>query len=171
MTVLRWALVMVSVVVYRVWFPETPPPGPMHLDYHLLVVALIGLYRGTTAGTVAGWAIGFIVAAPDPDLIAWSSLLGAGLGWVMGYWGQRLFMEIVLSRWLVLWLVLLVYRLIYLSLIVGGDGNTWLRSLWTGAFASAGLTATAGAIVSIFWERLRLRTGPQRARISAEERA
>ena len=170
MTILRWVVVLISVVVYRVWFPETPPPGPMHLDYHLVVVALIGLYRGTTAGTLAGWAIGFLVAAPDPDLIAWSSLLGAGLGWVLGYWGQRLFMEIVLSRWLVLWLVLLVYRLIYLSLIVGGDWNIWLRSLWTGAFASAGLTATVGAIVSIFWERLRVR-GRQRGAPPAAERA
>ena len=168
MTILRWMAVLISVVVYQIWFPESPPPGPMHLDYHLVVVALIGLYRGTTVGTLAGWAIGFLVAAPDPEMIGWSSLLGAGLGWVLGYWGQRLFMEIVLSRWLILWLVLLVYRLIYLSLIVGGDWNTWLRSLWTGAFASAGLTATVGAIVSIFWERHRMRGRQRNASQTAE---
>ncbi|HUU47002.1 MAG TPA: hypothetical protein VM118_14840 [Acidobacteriota bacterium] len=167
----RWILLAATVVVYRVWFPESPPPGPPHFDYHLCVIALIGLYRGAAAGTIAGWALGFLSGAPDPGLLGWSSLLGACLGWVVGLSGERLFLEYAFSRWLILWLVILAYRLVYLIVVTGGEWDRWRDAIWTGGLASAGLTATVGAVVSILWERNAARRVAAAKARAAEESA
>jgi rod shape-determining protein MreD len=125
----------------------------MHLDYHLVVIALIGLYRGTVLGVIAGWGIGFLVGAPDPGMMGWNSLFGSALGWVVGYCGERLFLEYTFSRWLILWLVILAYRLIYLVAATAGDWERWRDAFWTGALASAGISATVGVAVSLLWDR------------------
>ena len=157
MTTLRWLVLFTSVVVYRVWFPETPPPPAMRLDYDLLLIALVGLYRGAPMGTMVGWGIGLLAYATDPGRLAWGGLLGACLGWSVGVCKERLFLEYAVSRWLVFWLVLMVYKLFYLVLVAGGDWGLWFTSLWSGGLASAGLSATVGVVVSLLWERARPR--------------
>lgn len=171
MSTLRWIAVVASVIAYRVWFPEPPLPAVMHLHYDLLVIALIGLHRGVAVGTMAGWLIGFLSGAPDPGIIGWSSLLGATLGWVVGYGSERMFLEYAFSRWLVLWLVLLIARLLHLTVVTAGDGALWMASIWTGALASAGLTATVGAAVSLFWERARPVEVRRRQRATSRSRS
>ena len=162
MKIARWVLLGISVVMFRVWYPEAPLPGPMRLDFHLVLIALIGLYNGARVGTIAGWGIGFLDGAPDASMIGWTSLLGSFLGWVVGYWGERLFLEYAISRLLILWLVLVFYKLIYLALAVNGDWSIWTASIWTGALASSGMSATVGVVVSLLWERARSGTGRRR---------
>ena len=157
MSILRWVALLSSVVFYRVWFPETPPPLGLRLDYELLVIALIGLYRGVTVGALAGWGIGFLAHAADPDMMGWGSLLGAILGWAVGLLKERLFLEYVLSRWLVLWGVLLAVKLVYIPFAVGLDPGMWIGSVFSAGLGSAGLSATAGVIISILWDRARPR--------------
>jgi len=164
MSALRWLALLASVIVYRVWFPDTPPPPKMRLDYDLLVIALIGLNRGRTLGVIAGWAIGFLAAGGDPGRLAWGSLLGAGVGWSVGFWKERLFLEYAFSRWLILWSVLLVAKSLQLLFQTGGDLGLWFASFWSGVLASTGLSATAGAALSILWERAR----PRRMQVHSE---
>ena len=153
MTILRWIILLSSVVFYRVWFPESPPPLGLRLDYELLVIALIGLYRGVGLGSMAGWGIGFLAHASDPDMIGWGSLLGAVLGWAIGLLKERLFLEYVLSRWLVLWGILLSIKLVYILFAVGLDLGMWMSSVFPAGLGSAGLSATVGVVISIVWDR------------------
>ncbi|MBI3873252.1 MAG: hypothetical protein HY304_09275 [candidate division Zixibacteria bacterium] len=155
MTLLRWLLLVISVVVYRVWFPEPPLPPPMRLDYDLVVIAAVALYRGGGIGTIAGWGIGFLAAATDPDRMAWGGLLGACLGWTVGAGKERLFLEYAVSRWMVFWGVLVLYKFVDLVVMTRGDGGLLLASLFSGVLASSGLTATVGAVATIIWERTR----------------
>ena len=157
MTILRWIILLSSVVFYRVWFPESPPPLGLRLDYEMLVIALIGLYRGVNVGSMAGWGIGFLAHASDPDMIGWGSLLGAFLGWAVGLLKERLFLEYVLSRWLVLWGILLGVKLVYILFAVGLDPGMWLSSVFPAGLGSAGLSATVGVVISILWDRARPR--------------
>ncbi|MEW5701719.1 MAG: hypothetical protein AB1792_05780 [Candidatus Zixiibacteriota bacterium] len=157
MSVVSWIALAASIVAYRVWFPDTPAPPRMRLDYDLMVIALIGLNRGRLIGTFSGWAIGFLAAAGDPGRLVWGSLLGAGAGWIVGFWKERLFLEYTFSRWLILWSVLLVAKAFQLLFQTGWDLGLWLSSLWSGALASAGLTATAGVGIAVLWERARPR--------------
>jgi len=156
-SILRWIILLASVVFYRVWFPESPPPLGLRLDYELLVIALIALYRGVNTGVVAGLGIGFLSHAPDPDMMGWGALLGTLLGWAVGLLKERLFLEYVLSRWLVLWGVLLVIKLVYILFAVGLDPGMWVSSIFPAGLGSAGLSATAGVIISILWDRARPR--------------
>jgi len=157
MTILRWIILLSSVVFYRVWFPENPPPLGLRLDYESLVIALIGLYRGVTVGALAGWGIGFLAHASDPDMMGWGSILGAVLGWAVGLLKERLFLEYVLSRWLVLWGILLAVKLVYILFAVGLDVGMWVSSIFPAGLGSAGLSATVGVVISIVWDRARAR--------------
>ena len=153
MIFLRWIALLSTVVSYRVWFPEVPPPLPIHFDYDWVLVALIGLYRGVGVGTAAGFGIGLLSNATNPDALGWGALLGALLGWSVGVLKERLFLEYLLSRWLVLWGVLLIIKILYLIVATGGDFGLWAASLWSGGLASAGLSATIGVAVSVLWDR------------------
>lgn len=157
MSILRWIILLSSVVFYRVWFPESPPPLGLRLDYEMLVIALIGLYRGVHIGTMAGFSIGFLSHAADPDMMGWGALLGALLGWSIGLLKERLFLEYVLARWLVLWGVLLAIKFAYILFAVGLDAGLWLSSVFPAGLGSAGLSATAGVIISVLWDRARPR--------------
>lgn len=157
MSILRWLVLIASVVLYRVWFPEGPPPMGLRLDYELLAIALVGLYRGVNIGTAAGWGLGFLAHATDPDMMGWGGLLGALLGWAVGLLKERLFLEYVLSRWLVLWGVLLTVKLVYILFAVGLDPEMWLRSIFPAGLGSAGLSATAGVVISVLWDQARPR--------------
>lgn len=153
MSILRWVILLSSVVFYRVWFPESPPPLGLRLDYELLAIALVALYRGVNVGVVAGWGIGFLAHASDPDMMGWGSLLGALLGWAVGLLKERLFLEYVLSRWLVLWGILLAVKLVYILFAVGLDIGMWMSSIFPAGLGSAGLSATVGVVISIVWDR------------------
>lgn len=169
MSTIRWLLLLSSVVFYRVWFPEAPPPMGLRLDYEMLVIALVALYRGATIGTIAGWGIGLLAHASDPDMMGWGSLLGAVLGWAVGLLKERLFLEYVLSRWLVLWGVLLAIKLIYIMFAVGLDPGMWVASIFPAGLGSAGLSATAGVVLSILWDRARPRARAAVDAVATEE--
>jgi len=155
MTLLRWILLLTSVIVFRVWFPEGPPPLHVRFDYDLVVIALVGLSRGPGLGAAAGWLIGFLSCAPDPGRLAWGSLFGSLLGWVSGYWSQRLFLEHLRSRWIVLSAGFLAWKILFSAIVFAGDWGGWLVSLVVHALPSALIDATVGVFLGRMWERSR----------------
>ncbi len=153
MSAIRWILLVASVILFRVWFPEGPPPLHIRLDYDLVIIALIGLYRGQNIGATVGWLIGFLAYAPDPGRLAWGSLFGSLLGWVTGFWSQRLFLEHLRSRWIILAAGFMAYKIIFLAIAFGGDWGEWLVSLGIHALPSALIDATVGVFLGRMWER------------------
>jgi hypothetical protein len=160
-TVVRWILLLTSVIVYRVWFPEGPPPLHVRLDYDLVVIALVALYRGPGVGAAVGWLIGFLSFAPDPGRLAWGSLFGSLLGWVIGHWSQRLFLEHLRSRWIILASGFLAYKILFTAIILAGDWGAWVVSLAIHSIPSALIDATAGVFIGAMWERSRASRAPR----------
>ena len=156
MTVVRWIILLVSIMVFRVWFPEGPPPLHVRFDYDLVMIALVGLARGPAWGTAAGWVIGFLSYAPNPSHLAWGTLFGALLGWVIGYWSQRLFLEHLRSRWIILSIGFFGYKLLFSAIVFAGDWGAWLISLLVHALPSALIDATGGVFLEQMWERARI---------------
>ena len=159
MTVLRWALVIIAVVAYRVWFPESPPFHEIRFDFDLAVIVMIGLYRGSRVGTAAGWAIGFVTHATDADHFMWSGLLGAVLGFLIGHWRDRLFLEQMLSRWIVFVIVVFGYRLFHWLLVMGLGGGPWVETLFLRIIPTVLIDATVTVLLCRVWERLTRSTG------------
>lgn len=153
MTILRWLVLLVSVIGFRVWFPGSSPELGITMDYDLVVIALVGLYRGQRFGAGVGWAIGFLSYAADPDHMAWGGLLGALLGWLIGHWRERLFLEQLVYRWLVFALGILGYRLIHYVLIANNAGSDFPRALIVSILPSALIDATSGVVIAAIWER------------------
>lgn len=154
MTTLRWILLFISVVAYRVWFPGDLPQAAITMDYDVVVIVLIGLYRGQRVGAGAGWAIGFLAYAVDPGHMAWGSLIGALLGWLIGHWRERLFLEQLLHRWLVFALGIFGYKLFHYFLIAGTGWADFPRLLLMPILPSALIDATAGVVIGVIWERM-----------------
>ncbi len=156
MSLIRWAILLASVVFYSVWFPDGPPPLHIRLDYDLVVIALIGFYRGPRVGAALGWIIGFLAQATDPWRLVWGGLFGSLLGWFVGIWSQRLFLENLWSRWIVLAIAFMTYKIFYLAIIMAGDWGGWLTSLGLQALPSTLIDATAGAALGNALDRLRV---------------
>jgi len=153
MTALRWILLFISVVAFRVWFPGNLPESGIMMDYDVVVIALIGLYRGQRIAAGAGWAIGFLAYAIDPDHMAWGAILGALLGWLVGHWRERLFLEQILHRWLVFALGIFGYKLFHYVLIAGTGWADFPRTILMPILPSALIDATAGVVIGAIWER------------------
>jgi hypothetical protein len=153
MTSLRWILLFVSVIGFRVWFPgDLPQPG-ITMDYDIVVIVLVGLYRGQRIGAGAGWAIGFLSYAVEADHMAWGALLGALLGWLVGHWRERLFLEQLLHRWLVFALGIVGYKLFHYILIAGNGWADFPRAFLVPLLPSALIDATAAVVIGAIWER------------------
>ena len=102
---------------------DMPQPG-ISMDYDIIVIVLVGLYRGQRIDAGAGWAIGFLTYSIDADHMAWGAILGALLGWLVGHWRERLFLEQLLHRWLVFTFGFIGYKLFHYILISGGPPAT-----------------------------------------------
>jgi cell shape-determining protein MreD len=153
MTFLRWLLLLASVLGYRAWFAEGPPLTAIHLDYDLVVIALVGLYRGQRVGAGMGWLIGFLCYSLEPDTMAWGGLLGALMGWLVGHWRERLFLEQLFYRWLIFALAIIGYMLLHYVLIVR-DSFFVLPTLFvTRMLPGALVDATAAVLLGMVWER------------------
>jgi predicted membrane protein len=164
MTSLRWILLFVTVIAFRVWFPGNLPQPAISLDYDVVVIVLAGLYRGQRIGAGAGWTIGFLAYAIDPDHMAWGGLLGALLGWLIGHLRERLFLEQLLHRWLVFATGIIGYKLFHYVLVAGTGWADFPRALLISLLPSALIDATAGVVFGAVWERTR------HTRLSIDER-
>ncbi|GAB4328879.1 MAG: hypothetical protein Kow0074_25070 [Candidatus Zixiibacteriota bacterium] len=154
MNMLRWILLVLAVIVYRTWFPESPPFHEIRFDFDLAVIIMLGLYRGERVGAAAGWAIGFIAYATDADHFMWSSLLGALVGWLMGHWRDRLFLEQMLSRWIVFAIVAFAYRLLHWPLVMGIGGGPWADTLFLKILPTVLIDASITVVMCYVWERM-----------------
>lgn len=153
MTPFRWILLLISVIAFRVWFPGNLPQPGITLDYDVVVIALVGLYRGQRIAAGAGWAIGFLAYAVDADHMAWGGLLGALLGWLIGHWRERLFLEQLLHRWLVFAVGIFGYKVLHYFLIAGTGWADFPRALLVPLLPSMLIDATAAVVIGAIWER------------------
>ena len=151
----RWLLLLASVVGYRVWFPDSPPLSRIGVDYDLVVIALVGLYRGQRIGAGAGWVIGFLCYSLDPDHMAWGGFLGAILGWLVGHWRERLFLEQLGYRWLVFGTAITGYKILHYVLIVGHDWPGLPKLFAVLLLPTALIDATLAVLIGVVWERAR----------------
>jgi len=155
MTILRWLLLLISIVIYRVWFPDYPPYHQIRFDYDVAVIIMVGLYRGQRVGVVMGWLIGFLAYATNAEQFVWTSLLGGVFGWLIGHWRDRLFLEQFISRWIVFAIGILVYKLLHWVIVMGGDGAPWYETLGLKILPTIAIDATLAVALCALWERLR----------------
>jgi cell shape-determining protein MreD len=153
MTFLRWILLLASVLGYRAWFGDSPPLTVIRLDYHLVVIVLVGLYRGQRVGAGIGWLIGFLCYSLDPGSMAWGSLLGALLGWLVGHWRERLFLEQLFYRWLIFVLAIAGYVLLHYLLILRDSIYALPMQFVTRMLPGVLIDATAAVLLGMIWER------------------
>lgn len=154
MIILRWALLLISVVIYRVWFPDYPPYHQIRFDYDVAVIIMIGLYKGPRVGVIMGWLVGFLAYATNADQFVWTSLLGGMFGWLIGQWRDRLFLEQFVSRWIVFAIGILAYKLLHWVIVMGAGGAPWYETLGLQILPTVAIDATLTVVLCSVWERI-----------------
>lgn len=158
--VIRWAGVILSVVAYQGLLAEYLAPGGAGLRWDLLVVLIAGLTGGVTRGILAGGIVGFMTDCLTPSFLGWGMMINATLGGTTGICRERLFLEHLYSRWIVLAAGIAVHDLIYLLPITGFNMGLYLHTLWRDTGFSVAITSLVGTLVLVVWGAMRRSTKP-----------
>lgn len=160
----RWILVIISVVAYQGLLAEHLSPGGAGLRWDLLVILLAGLTGGVTRGALAGGIVGFMVDCLTPSFLGWGMMVNITLGAVVGMSRERLFLERVLARWMVLAVGILLHDVVYLLPVTGFDLGLYVGILWYDTMLSVIITSVLGTGALVAWETIRkTKTPPEPA--------
>lgn len=146
---IRWLLVLLSVVAYQGLLAEYLCPGGTGLRYDLLVVLLAGLIGGTTRGAIAGGLVGFITDCLTPNFMGWGMMVNTTIGLAAGMSRDRLFLERIAARWLVFAVGMAVHDIIYLLPVSKFDPALYGKALWFDSTISIVITSVVGTAVLV----------------------
>lgn len=153
--VVRWGLVVVSVAAYQGLLAEYLSPGGSGLRWDLLIVLLAGLTGGTARGALAGGIVGFVTDCLTPSSLGWGMMVKATLGAAMGMCRERLFLEQVFARWIILAAGVLAHDVVYLLPITDFDLRLYAQTLWLDTGISVIVTSIVGIGVLLVWQAVR----------------
>jgi hypothetical protein len=162
----RWVLIVISVVAYQGLLAEYLSPGGAGLRWDLLIILLAGLTGGATRGALAGGIVGFMVDCLTPSFLGWGMMVNITLGAVVGMSRERLFLERVLARWLVLAMGILLHDIIYLLPVTGFDLALYAGILWYDTMFSVIITSVVGTGALAIWGTIRKTKTPPEPAVS-----
>jgi cell shape-determining protein MreD len=166
--IIRWAGVMLSVVAYQGLLAEYLAPGGAGLRWDLLVVLIAGLTGGVTRGILAGGIVGFITDCLTPSYLGWGVMINATLGGMIGICRERLFLEHLYSRWIVLAAGIAIHDIIYLLPFTGFNMGLYIQTLWRDTGFSVVVTSLVGTLALVVWQTAHRSARP--ARVEAPEK-
>jgi uncharacterized membrane protein len=146
---IRWLLVLLSVVAYQGLLAEYLCPGGIGLRYDLLVVFLAGLIGGAARGAIAGGLVGFITDCLTPNYLGWGMMVNATVGLAAGMSRDRLFLERAAARWLVFAVGIAIHEIIYLLPVSGFDPSLYGKTLLFDSSISMAITSVVGTAVLV----------------------
>jgi len=156
---LRWILIIFTVVAYQGLLAEYLAPRGTGLRWDILVVLLAGMIGGTARGALAGGIVGFFSDCLVPEYLGWGMMVKATLGALIGVSREHLFTERLVARWLILALGVAAHDLVYLLPVSGFDLARYGYTLGVSTTISTVVTSTAGMGFLILWQ-LVSRTAP-----------
>ena len=140
----------------RVWFHNFEWMGRLRIDVALLFLPYFAIARGATFGMVAGFLLGVLVDATNPQWMGASTLGYVVVGFFAGSFGQTIYVDRTRAQAIVVAGSVIIFDAIYGLLTVGFASPIGQRISYS--LGSALLTGVAAAFLS--WSRkfLRART-------------
>ena len=160
--IIRWAGVILSVVAYQGLLAEHLSPGGAGLRWDLLVVLFAGLTGGMTRGIIAGGIVGFMTDCLSPSFLGWGMMVNATLGGLTGVCRERLFLEHLYSRWIVLAAGIAAHDIVYLLPVTGFDMGLYFQTLWQDTGYSIAVTSLVGTLALVIWQAVHQSARPSR---------
>lgn len=127
-------LYLVLIAMHEVILREATAISTARIDLPGLLVLVVAMYKPELVSTWFGFAAGLVMAAGNPDLFGWHALTMAALGLAAFHVRERLNLESLYAKLVLIAGGILVHNTLSL-LIIGGAGFLYLfrASALTGA--------------------------------------
>ncbi|HOD66114.1 MAG TPA: rod shape-determining protein MreD [candidate division Zixibacteria bacterium] len=150
MTVIPYLLYLLLVAFHEVILRDLTAIYGVTINLPVLLVLGVALYKPEAAALWFGFAAGLAASAARPELSGWYALLTAGLAAAAWHVRERLNLEALLSKLLLVFLGVLAYNLV--AAAVGGLEGYWFH-VYRLQIPGAVYTALVAWVFFLFKER------------------
>lgn len=142
-------LITAVALVARVWFGDLQLAFGVRVDATLLALTLASIARGARFGTVAGFVLGLVVDAVQPEWLGASAAGYALVGFFSGSFGQTIYVDRTRARAALVISSVVIFDIVFGVLTVGIASPFFSRAL--ASLGSALVTGSVTALLSRAW--------------------
>jgi rod shape-determining protein MreD len=150
MRAIPYILYLLLIAMHHVALHEITAIGPAAINLTALIILLVAIYKEESAALWFGFVAGLMSSAATPAMMGWHGLGGALLGLAGFHVRQRINLESLYSRLLLVLGGVLLHNL-YLQMMGGLDGFVYL--LWSSVLTGAIYTAVLAWLYFLFKEK------------------
>ena len=139
-------------VVFQSFFSGVVSIKGIRLDLAIFILVYIGLTRGPAQGAVFGFVIGLLLDIFTPEKLGLGALIKSLVGFTVGNFKDRLFLESPYSKGVIVFLSVLLNDLFYLPLAGGVTPFTFQTILYY-SLPSALYSSVVGILIFVILEK------------------
>lgn len=139
-------------IVFQSFFSDVVSIKGIRLDLAIFVLVYVGLSRGPAQGAIFGFLIGLLLDILTPERLGLGALIKSLVGFTVGNFKDRLFLESPYSKGAIVFLGVLLNDLFYLPLSGGVTPFTFQTILYY-SLPSALYTSVVGILIFVILER------------------
>lgn len=143
-------LITAVALAARVWFGDLHLFFGVRVDATLVALTLASIARGARFGTVAGFVLGLVVDAVQPEWLGASAAGYALVGFFTGSFGQTIYVDRTRARAALVIASVVIFDIVFGVLTVGIASSFFSRVL--ASLGSAVVTGGITALLSRAWQ-------------------
>jgi rod shape-determining protein MreD len=143
-------LVTLVALAARVWFGDAQLLFGVRVDIPVLALSLASMARGARFGALAGFILGLVVDAVQPEWLGASAVGYALVGFFSGSFGQTIYVDKTRARAALATASVLLFDITFGVLTVGLASPFVVRAL--ASLGSAAVTGGVTALLSRAWQ-------------------
>jgi len=149
MRLIPYILYLLLVAFYEVILRDLTSIYGVLLGLPVLLVLMVALYKSELIAMWFGFAVGLVTSVSVPELAGWHALVTAMLGVATFHVRERLNLESLVSKLLLIFGGALVYNVL-MVLINGPD--SFLYTIWANVLPGTGYTTVVAWVLFLFSE-------------------
>ena len=157
--IVDFVIFLLMVVIYQSIIYGGVKVAGISLDFSLIILVYIGLTRGAVFGAVFGFASGLLLDVYTPALLGLDALLRTTLGFLVGHFRNKLFLETLYSKGGAILVTFLWHDLFYYLVATGFQVGATIYILLFESMPSALYTTVVGMIIFGLVQRKLIQSG------------
>ena len=145
--VVDFLVFLLMMIIYQSIISGGVKIGGISLDFPLIILVYVGLTRGAVFGAVFGFASGLLLDVYAPGLLGLDALLRTILGFLIGNFRKKLFLETLYSKGGIIFVAFLWHDLFYYLLVTGFQVGATIYILLFNSLPSALYTTLVGMLI------------------------
>lgn len=138
---------LLMMIIYQSIISRGVEVAGITLDFALIILVYVGLTRGAVFGAIFGFASGLLLDVYTPGLLGLGALLRGILGFLIGNFRNKLFIETLYSKGGMIFIALLWHDLFYYLFATTFQIGATTYILLFNSLPSALYTAVVGMVI------------------------